>query len=308
MLGLGILERPWAISPRDEEAPPWESVGRKDWEDLRMAVYAAMVDRMDQGIGRLRAALSRLEIEDDTLLLFLSDNGGCAEFMAEDGWGADYPTELADGRLIRPGNRPDLEPGDGLTFMSYDLPWANVSNAPFRRFKHWLHEGGISTPLFAHWPAGIARPRLFHGACHVVDIPATIIEVAGATYPGEYGGHEIQAPDGESLLPVFEGKDWRRDAPIFWEHEGNCAVRSGPWKLVREHGRDWELYDMDADRTELTDLSRRNGPMTDKLARLHGAWAEEAGVVDWSRIVDEVVRTWGQGRDVHGGVPGRETT
>lgn len=150
MNGRGVLQNPWAISPRDAQAPAFAEVPEPDWEAERMAVYAAQVDRMDQGIGRVVAALTRLGLLEDTLILFLADNGGCAEFMAEDGWAQWYPDSLADGRRIVKGNLPSLRPGGPQTFMSYDLPWANVSNAPFRLYKHWVHEGGISTPLIAH--------------------------------------------------------------------------------------------------------------------------------------------------------------
>lgn len=124
-----------------------------------MAVYAAMVDRMDQSIGRVVETLKRLGQYEDTVIMFLSDNGGCAEFMAEDGWAKFMPDVHNDGRRIEMGNRPSLRPGGPLTYMSYDLPWANVSNAPFRSFKHWVHEGGISTPLVVHGPATCGRPR-----------------------------------------------------------------------------------------------------------------------------------------------------
>ena len=144
--GRGILKANWDISPRDEEVPAWSDIKLTDWEASKMAAYAAMVDRMDQSLGRLLAALKRLGQYDDTLILFLSDNGGCAEFMAEDGWAKFFPDVTNDGRKITMGNRPNLRPGGALTYQSYDLPWANVSNAPFRLFKHYVHEGGISTP------------------------------------------------------------------------------------------------------------------------------------------------------------------
>ena len=150
--GSGVLRAKWDISPRDPDAPPWEAAANPDWDARRMQTYAAMVTHMDRGIGRLMAALDRLGVGDDTMVLFLSDNGGCAELMEEDGWAQFYPTVLHDGTVVQPGNRPDLAPGGAGTFMSYDLPWANASNAPFRLFKHWVHEGGISTPLIVSWP------------------------------------------------------------------------------------------------------------------------------------------------------------
>jgi arylsulfatase len=257
-----------------------------------MAVYAAMIDRMDQAVGRVVAALRRLGQLDDTLILFLSDNGGCAELMAEDGWAKFWPDRVADGRKIAMGNRLGLRPGGPLTFMSYDLPWANVSNAPFRLFKHWVHEGGISTPLVAHWPSRIRPGGVAHAPAHVVDLLPTILAATGVTYPSEIGNSSVQALDGESLLPLLEGADWRRAQAIFWEHEGNAAVRLGTWKLVRKFGNDWELYDMERDRTELDDLAQRNRLMRDQLAREWGAWAEAVGVLNWHDAGKRLRAAW----------------
>ena len=293
MKGRGVLLHHWEISPRDAEAPAWPDVGPQDWEAQRMAVYAAMIDNMDQNIGRVVARLKQLGIHDDTFILFLSDNGGCAEFMAEDGWAKFMPDVHNDGRRIAMGNRPELRPGGPLTYMSYDLPWANVSNAPFRRFKHWVHEGGISTPLLAQWPARFGAGGVAHAPAHVVDIMPTILEAAGAAYPSEVGGHAIQPCDGESFLDLLDGKAWQREQPIFWEHEGNCAVRVGDVKLVRVFGGDWELYDMERDRTELDDLAGKNDPMQRALTQQYQAWAEQLGVLDWREAFPRLQAAWG---------------
>jgi arylsulfatase len=292
MLARGVLQHPWAISPRDAAAPSWGDVKTKDWEASRMAVYAAMIDRMDQAVGRVVSALRRLGQLDDTLILFLSDNGGCAELMAEDGFAKFWPDRVADGRKIAMGNRPGLRPGGPLTFMSYELPWANVSNTPFRLFKHWVHEGGISTPLVAHWPRRIRAGGMAHSPAHVVDLLPTILAATGVAYPAESGISALQALDGESLLPLLEGADWQRAQPIFWEHEGNAAVRLGSWKLVRKFGGDWELYDMERDRTELDDLAHRNRPMRDQLAREWEGWAQAVGVLDWDDAGKRLLAAW----------------
>lgn len=291
--GRKLLRRAWDISPRDRDAPPWEVAPEKDWEARRMATYAAMVEQMDRGIGKVLARLEALGIGDDTLVLFLSDNGGCAELMEEDGWAQYYPRRNHDGSTVLPGNRRDLRAGGKETFMSYDLPWANVSNAPFRLFKHWVHEGGISTPLIARWPNGIPHPVIAHEATHVVDVLPTILEVTGASYPADFGGHAVHALDGESFLPLLAGGDWQRQQPIFWEHEGNAAVRSAEWKLVRRHGGDWELYNMDEDRTELSDLAPGEGARVRRMDRDWSAWAESVGVRDWSTLRGELARLWG---------------
>ena len=292
MRGSGILDKQWEISSRDRQAPPWHEIEHPDWEAARMAVYAAQIESMDRGIGSLLATLKRLNIEENSMVVFLSDNGGCAEFMAEDGWARWYPTRTPDGREIRSGNNPEIRPGDPLTFMSYDLPWANVSNTPFRRFKHWVHEGGISTPLIVQWPAMITNGRLEHAPTHIIDLMPTFLEAAGVPYPSEFGGHEIQALDGESLISALAHEGWNRGAPLFWEHEGNCAIRADEWKLVREYGRDWELYEMNVDRTELHDLSHSNQPVVKELAHQFNAWTDQIGAVEWSRLIEKLQRAW----------------
>lgn len=292
MNGRNILRANWDISPRDEDVPAWSDIKLSDWEASKMAAYAAMVDRVDQSLGRLLAALKRLDQYDDTLILFLSDNGGCAEFMAEDGWAKFFPDRTHEGRRIKMGNIPGLRPGSVLTFQSYDRPWANVSNAPFRLFKHYVHEGGISTPLIAHWPRRLKQARVAHEACHVVDILPTILEATGASYLTELGGHAIQPLQGESLLDLLTGKEWNREQPIFFEHEGNCAVRMGNFKLVRKYGHDWELYDMDADRTELNNLAGRNAPLEKDLLKQYRAWAEAVGVMDWGLALPKLLEAW----------------
>ena len=296
MLGRGVLQHPWAISPRDPEAPPWADTRQRHWEASRMAVYAAMVDRMDQSIGRVLAALERLGQHDNTLVMFLSDNGGCAELMAEDGWAKFYPDVHNDGRRIMMGNRPGLRPGGPLTFMSYDLPWANVSNAPFRLFKHWVHEGGISTPLIAQWPARIAKGTVSHSPSHVIDLLPTILEATGTATRAELDGRRVQAPDGESLMGLLQGRPWTRDQPLHWEHEGNCALREGSLKLVRRFGQDWELYDMESDRTELHDLAPTHPETRDRMARAYQDRATQAGVVDWSSLQPALLKAWDMDR------------
>lgn len=299
MQGRGILRHRWDISPRDPGAQPWDTVEHKDWEAARMAVYAAMISCMDRNIGRVLDHLTAKGIHNDTLILFLSDNGGCAEFMAEDGWAKFMPDITNDGRQIAMGNRPGLRPGGPLTYQSYDLPWANVSNAPFRLFKHWVHEGGISTPLLVQWPAAFGLAGAHHTPWHVVDVLPTILEAAGAPYPAEYGGHPVQPLDGESFLGVLKGHEGARQQPIAWEHEGNSAIRVGDFKLVRRHRQDWELYDMNADRTELTDLAGRNAPVEAMLKAEYAGWAERVGVLDWDIALPRLLKIW-QMDDAHG--------
>ena len=280
--GLGILDSRWEISPRDEASRPWESVADPDWEDLRMAIYAAQIDRMDQGIGRVVETLEAEGILDNTLILFLSDNGGCAEFLAEDGGGSQrYAYHTADGSPIRIGNIPELRAGGPDTFMSYDLPWANASNAPFRLYKHWVHEGGIATPLIAHWPDAIPGGQIVHQPTHVIDIMATCLDVGGVPYPADYNGQAIQPLAGESMAPLLRGESWTRERPIFWEHEGNRAVRWQEWKLVSKFPGDWELYHMHDDRTELNNLAPKSRDRVNGFVQQYDEWAARCEVRPW---------------------------
>ncbi|MBV7334880.1 arylsulfatase [Chloroflexi bacterium TSY] len=279
--GLGILDSKWEISPRDEQAPAWDDAPDRNWEDLRMAIYAAQIDRMDQGVGQVVNKLRELGLLDNTLIMFMSDNGGCAEFLAEDGGIQRYQYHTADGTPIRVGNIRDLRPGGPDTFMSYDLPWANASNSPFRLYKHWVHEGGISTPLIAHWPNGIEANQIKHEPCHVIDIMATCLDVAGVQYPDEYNGNAIQPLEGESMAPLFRGESWTRERPIFWEHEGNRAVRWQEWKLVSKHPGNWELYNINEDRTELNNLFNQSQDCAQNFIRQYDEWAARCEVRPW---------------------------
>ena len=268
MIELGIVDPKWPLSPRAPRAADWEQLteSRKDDFDLRMAVYAAQIDRMDQGIGKVLARLDELKLADSTLVMFLADNGGCAE-------------EIDRGT-------PGVPAGPADSFLSYGLPWANASNTPFRRFKHWTHEGGISTPFIARWPgviqgAGALTPQVGH----LIDVLPTCLDAAGVDYPREYHSHAIRPTEGRSLKPVFEGKRREGHAAIFWEHEGNRAVRQGPWKLVSAFKDPWELYHLEADRTEVTNLAAKHPEKVQELSRLYDEWAARADVVPWEEIL-----------------------
>ena len=280
----GILSDRWEISPRNASAGDWQDERNKDWEDLKMATYAAMIDRMDQGIGRILDKVREMGAEENTLVMFLSDNGGCAEFLAEDTQRPEpsqYASPNPDGTPIRMGNIVGQRPGPGDTFMSYDLPWSNASNSPFRLFKRWTHEGGISTPFIVNWPERIKEPGIVHEPTHISDIAATCIEAAGAQYPTELNGNAITPIEGVSFLDAINTGAWKRNLPIYWEHEGSRAVRIENWKLVAEVGGDWELYHMDEDRTELNNLVEANAPKADEMIALYDVWAERCGVHPW---------------------------
>ena len=280
----GILSDKWEISPRNASAGAWQDESNKDWEDLKMATYAAMIDRMDQGIGRILDKVREMGAEENTLVMFLSDNGGCAEFLAEDTQRPEpsqYASPNPNGTPIKMGNIVGQRPGPGDTFMSYDLPWSNASNSPFRLFKRWTHEGGISTPFIVNWPERIKEPGIVHEPTHISDIAATCIEAAGAQYPTELNGNAITPIEGVSFLDAINTGAWKRNMPIYWEHEGSRAVRIENWKLVAEVGGEWELYDMDEDRTELSNLVEANAPKADEMIALYDVWAERCGVHPW---------------------------
>jgi len=267
-LELGIIDPKWPLSPRDPDVPAWENaesyqnVGDHDEWDLRMAVYAAMVDRMDQNVGRVLDALRTKGLEDDTLVIFMSDNGGCHENVA--------------GRKL---NQPGKRAGERGSYVAYCRPWANASNTPFRMFKHWIHEGGIASPLIARWPSRMGNGgRLTHQVAHITDIMATCLDVAGAEYPNRYNGHEITPLVGKSLVPVLEGKTRRGHERLCWEHMGNRGIREGKWKLVAKKRNDWELYDIEADRTELNNLVEKNREKAVRLFDAWEKWAAECGV------------------------------
>lgn len=283
-VAMGILPDDTRLAPRTRLAVPWRDVPDPKWEDARMAAYAAQIYRMDVGVRRIVAELEHLNLSSNTLVLFISDNGGSAERLEARG---ELPGPLAltrSGEHVTAGNVVGLLPGPASTFMSYDAGWANVSNAPFRLFKTWVHEGGIATPFVAYWPGVIKGGSIIHEPAHFVDITATIADLAGATWPRERDGRQVQRPSGESFAAALRGQGWERQEPIYWEHEGNRAVRAGAWKLVAQYGRTWELYNMDRDRSEQTDMAGDRPEVVRELDGLYTTWARRAGVVDWGTV------------------------
>jgi arylsulfatase A-like enzyme len=266
------------------------------WDERNMEVYAAMVDCMDRGIGQIVKTLEEAGQLDNTLICYLQDNGGCAEGMGRAGIGprrAEKPSlpPLADTEIrdtLRPKQTRDGYPmrqGKGVlagpadTFIGYGEAWSTVSNTPFRKHKHWVHEGGIATPLIAHWPQGIARSgRLAHTPGHVIDLMATCLDLAGVGYP------EDETPlEGRSLVPLFDDGTIDREA-LYWEHEGNRAIRVGDWKLVALHGKPWELYDLSRDRSEQHDLSGKEPERASRMAAMWEAYAARANVAPWADV------------------------
>jgi len=245
-----------------------------------MAVYAAMIDRLDQNVGRIVQCLEDTGQRDNTVVIFLADNGGCEEHL--EGGGGNirrYDLPMLNGGRARLGNIPGVAPGPESTFMSYDIGWANASNSPFRQFKKWVHEGGIATPLIVSHP-GLrgAAGRIVHDPCHIIDIMPTILEMVGATHPERFRGQRMTPLAGQSLLPALSGNRTGGARSLCWEHAGNRAARVGALKLVAENGAPWELYDLEADRTELNDISGRFPEKAAEMANRYSEWARKVGV------------------------------
>ncbi len=306
---MGLVKEGVKLSRRPDD---WEKTPNKEWEIRNMEVYAAMIDNMDQGIGRVVAELRRQGTLDNTLIFYLQDNGGCAEgfgrYKSKRPYRTDYkplgtdgfqakiwpPMQTRDGRPVR--NGPDVMAGPADSFTGVSRGWANVSNTPFREYKHFAHEGGISTPLIAHWPKGIdvfLNGKLDHQPGHLIDLMSTCLEVAGVSHPKEFGGHQIQPLEGVSLKPAFQGKKLGRKDALYFDHHLNGAIRDGQWKLVRygQTGREpklraWELYDMEKDRSETKNLANEHPKKVKALAAKWEEWAVRARVKPWPWKVD----------------------
>jgi arylsulfatase A-like enzyme len=289
----GITSSDAVLSDRDPEVPSWADTPDKEWEASRMRAYAAQVDRMDRGIGLILDELERHQVLDQTLIVFLADNGACAEplpmgdpekFRARR---AIIPEATRDGRPIRLGNFPDITPGPDDTYASYGRAWANLSNTPFRLYKRWVHEGGIATPLIAHWPAGGVRPGAIASTpFQLTDFVPTALEVTGTPYTAP-AGREILPLEGRSMLSVLRGE--AQDIPeadMYWEHIGNSAIRRGQWKLVREYGSEWELYDLSEGRAEQHNVASEHPDLVATLVADYEAWAARVGVIPRERILD----------------------
>lgn len=298
---LGIMPRDAVLTPRSVKVPAWENEPLKEWQQRRMQVYAAMVDIMDQGIGRIIDALDKKGQLDNTLIFFMQDNGACAEeietnypvkelsseqkilkpMKADSIFMGKKPDYTRDGKFIRGGR--GLMPGASDTWMSYGEEWANVSNTPYKMYKHWTHQGGIATPLIVHWPNGISKKgELRQQPSHIIDIMASCVDICDLEYPVTYNGRNIIPYEGVSLRPAFENKKLPKRV-LFWEHEGNRALRQGKWKLVsrakyfmkfvKEDEDNWELYNLEKDPTEMNNLAQKYPKRVEKMKKL---WEEEA--------------------------------
>ena len=268
---LGLIDKRWQLAPRDSAVPEWAGTELKSWQASRMAVHAAMVSRLDANVGRMVEAVRQAGQMDNTIFLFLSDNGASAELLKERRAGVWAPEGSGPG-----GNIPGEEPGPASTYASYGPDWAHVSNTPFRRHKMWVHEGGISTPLIAAWGTRLKANSLNTTPGHVVDLMPTCAEAAGAKPP--------QPCEGLSLMPLIQGRQRAAHASLHWEHEGNRAIRNGDWKLVAERGQPWELYNLKTDRTETQNLAAAEPARVKDLTAQYQAWAQRCQVEPWETL------------------------
>ncbi|WP_419195128.1 arylsulfatase [Novipirellula herctigrandis] len=266
-IASGLIDPNWKLEARPEEVPAWDSLSPNEqsrYDDM-MAIYAAMIDQVDKNIGKLVDALRERNQLDNTIILFLSDNGGNAEAGVT-------------------GKYNGANPGDPHSDVFIGRCWAHLNNTPFRKYKHYNHEGGTATPLIAHWPRRIkplsGPSGWIETPTHVIDIMATCVDLGGATYPQSYQGNAITPMQGQSLKPLMVGAGNFADRPLFWEHEGNAAIRVGNRKLVRQGmNGDWELLDLKADRTEQNDLASEMPEQVAALSTQWQKWAKEANVL-----------------------------
>lgn len=266
MVELGILDGKQPMSPMDRgKVKPWNQLSdeeRADWS-RRMEIYAAQISRLDLNVGRIMEELKKLGVDQNTLVLFISDNGGAAEDP----------------------NRPSTAPlGTRDSFKGYARPWATVSNTPFRFHKVTAYEGGISTPLIAYWPGGISEKlhnTMVREPGHIIDIMPTLMELTGATRAPAKNQPELE---GQSIAPMLRGESLPASRSFFWEHEGNRAARVGQWKIVALALKPWELYDIDNDRVESHDLAAEHPEKVKELEEAYNAWAKKCGVIPWEQI------------------------
>ena len=273
LIELKLISKDWKLPAPDRklgdwrydlEPPAWDSVADKEWESAKMEVYAAMVDRMDQGIGRVMAALKESGVDDQTLVIFFSDNGGCGSASSSSAYQA-----FKEGKPV----------GGKDSYILCGPGWATAESSPFRRFKTWTYEGGISTPMIVRWPGRIKPNTITTALGHVVDLMPTFLDVSGASYPKQFGGKEILPMEGTSLKSVLLGGGDQRERELGWYLYGSRAYRAGKWKLVwGVTAKRWELYDMETDRTETHDRAAEHPDIVRKLTAAWQTWAQRSEV------------------------------
>ncbi|MBD3265362.1 sulfatase-like hydrolase/transferase [bacterium] len=281
-LKMGVFEKANTQLPGVQmrnDSDDWDilSAKERDFQADKMAVHAAMVDRMDQGIGRMVDTLESTGQMENTVIFFLADNGASPEVPQRPGY--DRTGETRDGREVQ--YQGDFEPGPETTYTGIGSAWSSASNTPFRYWKKQSFEGGCHTPMIVHWPKGMSGGgSVTEQPGHVMDIMPTCLDLAGAKYPEEYQGHRLLPLEGKSLLPILQGQTREPHAKLFFEHMNGRAVRMGDWKLVAHSStpRQWRLYNLAADRTEMHDLAETHPDKVKEMAQAWTAWARKVGL------------------------------
>jgi len=277
MKKLGVVPKNSRLSPPNQKVKDWNSVDQK-WEAHRMAVYAAMIDRMDQGIGHIVAALKSAKTFDNTLIMFMSDNGGSPENIGR-GNGVNClggKAETREGKTIQVGYGPGIYPGPEETFQGYGPSWANASCTPFTWWKTMSHEGGVATPFIAHWPRGIREPGKINPRdfAHLIDLMPTCLDAAKVAYPKKHDGHVLAPLDGVSMLPTLTVAKPMPQRIVFNEFANKAFVRDGDRKLVTKSvpSGEWELYNLRNDPTELSNLAPTEPARLERMKQLYIDW------------------------------------
>ncbi len=289
---LGIIPKETELSPRDARVLSWEEETDKEWQARRMEVYAAMVTEMDTAIGQILNQVEANNEWDNTIIIFLSDNGACAEALPLDEI-AEFrraknlmSTRTRDGRKVTLGNDPDVMPGGEDTYASYGVGWANVSNTPFRLYKRYTHEGGVMSPFIFHWPAGnLTNGKVNTSTYQLVNVAPTLYEALGVTYPATLNGNKLEPLAGGSMLPALKSAG-SENSQLWWEHIGNAAIIRGKWKLVRQYDWDWELYDLTTDRNELKNLATAHPDVVSELSAEWQKLADQYGVIPFRKTLE----------------------
>ena len=272
MKELGVIEADAELSPRNPDVPAWSEEPHPAWQQRRMEVYAAQIDRMDVGIGAILDALERTNRLENSLIMLTIDNGGCHVEYTTTRTGEFLNEQTRDGRPLIVGNRPEVMPGPEDTWQSYGYGWANASNTPFRLFKQYDHQGGIRVPLIARWPNVIDPGTITDQTAHVIDFLPTVIDAADVDYPRSFQDRTTSPPDGQSLVPVFHGTERDPHEALFWKHAHGRAVLQGGWKLVAKDKEPWELYNLESDPIEVVNLAHRHPERVTELRKLWEEW------------------------------------
>lgn len=279
LLQLGLINENTKLSENFQPNRDWDNLSpeEKAHESRLMEVYAAMIDRMDQNIGRLLETLDKNGQLGNTVILFLSDNGGSGAGI------------LNAGKYANPRFDDNALPGTPESFIGYGKKWANVSNTPFREFKSDIHEGGIASPFIAWYPKTFPAGTINHTLAHIVDVMPTLAELAGTNYPDEFEGHRIKPKEGTSLVAYIAGNNELKDRTFYFEHLGKCGVIDGTWKIVRSGNEPWELYNLEQDRSEINNLAEENPEVLMQLSAKYDAWAAKNKVLPREEVEKQMI-------------------